>query len=359
MNGKILVVDDVEINRDILKDILESEYEVVMAENGVEALRYIEENHDSLSLILLDIMMPEMNGFEVLDVLKDKEYYERIPIVVITGDDSSDSERRSLDYGVVDFVHKPFNETIVKLRVTNVINLFSYKNSLEDKVNRQNETLIKQYFQLKEQTAKLRESNEKMVDILGTIVETRNLESGLHVQRVKVYTGILAKYVMHNYPEYGLDDYAVDIMIHASALHDVGKIAISDSILLKPGRLTPEEFNEMKKHTTKGCDMLKNFEGVWNEEYMKVSSEICKYHHERYDGKGYPEGLVGDKIPISAQIVSIADVYDALVHERVYKKAIPREEAYNMIMNGECGTFSTKILDCFSKSKAEFEAVGD
>lgn len=359
MKRKILIVDDMAINLSILRDILEEDYEIVSADNGCDALKYIDKKHESLSLILLDIMMPKMNGFEVLEKLRSRDFFERIPIVVITGDDSDDSEKRCLDYGVVDFIHKPFNEAIVKLRVSNVIDLFTYKNSLEDRVNRQTETLVKQYFQLKEQTQKLRESNEKMIDILGTIVETRNLESGLHVQRVKVYTGILAKRVMLDYPEYGLDDYTVDIIMQASALHDVGKIAISDSILLKPGRLTAEEFEEMKKHTTKGCELLKHMEGTWNDEYLKISGEICKYHHERYDGKGYPEGICGDEIPISAQIVAIADVYDALIHERVYKNAIPREEAFHMIMNGECGAFSTKILDCFSRSKAEFEAVSD
>lgn len=359
MKRTILIVDDMSINLNILRDILEENYEVSTADNGYDALKYIDKNHDKLSLVLMDIMMPKMNGFEVLAELKKKDYFERIPILVITGDDSADSERRCLDYGVADFIHKPFNEAFVKLRVSNVIDLFSYKNSLEDRVNRQTETLVKQYFQLKDQTAKLRENNERMIDILGTIVETRNLESGLHVQRVKVYSGILAKRVMLDYPEYGLDDYTVDIIMQASALHDVGKIAISDSILLKPGRLTTEEFEEMKKHTTKGCELLTNMEGAWNEEYMQISRDICKYHHERYDGRGYPEGLSGDDIPISAQIVAIADVYDALIHERVYKSAIPREDAFKMIMNGECGAFSEKILDCFNKSKAEFEAVAD
>ena len=210
---------------------------------------------------------------------------------------------------------------------------------------------------LKEQAKKLEESNEKIIDILGTVVESRNLESGEHIKRVKGLTGVLALQVMADYPEYGLDEQKVEAIVAASSLHDVGKISIPDHILLKPSRLTEKEFEYMKLHTTKGCEILDKIEGIWDEEYKEMSYEICRYHHERYDGKGYPDHLEGEQIPISAQIVSIADVYDALVCERVYKKAFPKDIAFHMIMNGECGVFSPKLLECFQKVKNEFERI--
>lgn len=354
---RVLVVDDMEINRCILEGILEDEYEVITAGDGNEALNIIMKEHDDLAITLLDLMMPVADGYEVLDRLKEAGVLKRMPIIIITGENSSDSERKCFDYGVSDFIRKPFDENLVKLRVKNVIDLFSYKNNLEDRVDVQNEILAKQYAKLKEQADHLLKSNQKIIDILGTVVESRNLESGLHIQRVKDYTNILAKQVMADYPEYGLDDHKIDVMTLASALHDVGKIAIPDNILLKPGKLTPDEFEHMKSHTTKGCAILQNVEGVWDEEYAKMSYDICRSHHERYNGKGYPDGLEGDAIPISAQIVSVADVYDALINVRVYKGAYPKEQAFDMIVSGECGVFSPKILECFKKVRKQFEDV--
>lgn len=230
---------------------------------------------------------------------------------------------------------------------------------LEEKVQAQTETLRKQYKVLQLQAERLHQSNEKIIDILGTVVEYRNLESGEHINRVKGFTKILAAKLMEEYPEYGLTPVSVDMISSASALHDIGKIAIPDHILLKPGRLTAEEFEYMKSHTTRGCDILKSIEGVWDDSYGKLSYEICRHHHERYDGKGYPDSLKGEEIPIAAQIVSVADVYDALVTERVYKSAYSKDEAFHMIINGECGMFSPKLLECFRHVRKDFEALAD
>lgn len=353
---KVLIVDDVEINRDILAEILEEHFEVIEAENGQAALARIAENRDSLAVILLDLMMPVLDGFGVLAALKEEGSLDRIPVLVISGENSVESETRCLACGVADFIHKPFDETIVRRRVDNVTALYAYKARLEDKVAVQTKALLRQNKELKEQARKLAQYNDTIIDILGTVVESRNLESGDHIQRVKGYTRILAETMMREYPEYGLDQHAVDVMVPASALHDVGKIAIPDSILLKPGRLTPEEFAEMKLHTTRGCEIIASIVGAWDEEYKKVSYDICRYHHERYDGRGYPDGLVGEEIPVAAQVVSIADVYDALISKRVYKDAYTRDEAFRMIMEGECGTFSPKLLDCFAKARGAFEA---
>lgn len=357
MKGQVLIVDDMEINRDILQEFLEDEYEILVAKDGFEALEAVKNSSGDISVILLDLIMPGKDGFEVLDELKAKNYLEHIPVVIISGDSSVESERRCFDYGIVDFIRKPFNASLVKLRVGNVVDLYKYKNELEEKVVKQTQALQTQYERLKHQAQMLAEGNQKIIDVLGTVVESRNLESGQHIQRVKNYTEILARKVMEEYPEYGIDEHMVSVMVPASALHDIGKVAIPDSILLKPGRLTDEEFDVMKEHTTRGCEMLDNIQGAWDEEYARLSYEICRYHHEKYDGKGYPDGLVGDDIPISAQIVSVADVYDALVNERVYKEAFSKEVAYRMIIDGECGMFSDKILDCFSKVRTQFESI--
>lgn len=354
--NRVLVVDDVEINRDILEGILEEDFEVLTAGNGVEALQVISENKD-ISVVLLDLIMPRMDGFSVLEELKNRDLLRRLPVIIISGDDSVENETRCFDFGIADFVKKPFNAAIVKHRVHNVVALYSYRNQLEDKVAEQTKELSVQNEQLKKQTERLAESNQKIIDILGTVVESRNLESGQHIQRVKTYTEILAKQMMEDYPEYGINQHMIDVMVPASALHDVGKIAIPDNILLKPGRLTSDEFEVMKSHTTRGCLILDNIQGAWDEEYAKMTYEICRHHHEKYDGKGYPDGLAGDDIPVSAQIVSVADVYDALVNERVYKDAFPKDQAFNMIINGECGTFSPKLLECFRKVRKKFESI--
>lgn len=357
MKAKVLVVDDMQINRDILEEILEEQYTVLKASDGIEALKIIDEEKNSLSIILLDLMMPNLDGFGVLEELKKRELVGRIPVIAISSDSSEDSERRCFGYGVSDFIRKPFNENLVTLRVGNVVALYSYKNNLENKVLEQTRALRNQNLKLQEQTTKLEESYHRIIDILGTVVESRNLESGQHINRVKSYTEILARQMMLDYPEYGITDHMISVMVPASALHDVGKIAIPDSILLKPGRLTADEFEVMKSHTTRGCVILKNIEGAWDDEYAKMSYVICRHHHEKYDGKGYPDGLVGDEIPIAAQIVSVADVYDALVNERVYKDAIPKDKAFNMIVGGECGQFSPKLMECFRKVRGQFEAL--
>lgn len=357
MKAKVLVVDDMQINRDILEEILEEQYTVLKASDGIEALKIIDEEKNSLSIILLDLMMPNLDGFGVLEELKKRELVGRIPVIAISSDSSEDSERRCFGYGVSDFIRKPFNENLVTLRVGNVAALYSYKNNLENKVLEQTRALRNQNLKLQEQTTKLEESYHRIIDILGTVVESRNLESGQHINRVKTYTEILARQMMLDYPEYGITDHMISVMVPASALHDVGKIAIPDSILLKPGRLTADEFEVMKSHTTRGCVILKNIEGAWDDEYAKMSYVICRHHHEKYDGKGYPDGLVGDEIPIAAQIVSVADVYDALVNERVYKDAIPKDKAFNMIVGGECGQFSPKLMECFRKVRGQFEAL--
>lgn len=355
MQNTVLVVDDMEINREILTEILGEEYRVETAENGRMALEMIEKMQGILAVVLLDLMMPEVDGFAVLEVMQEKGWIEKIPVLIISGETSVKAERKCFDYHISDFIRKPFDNALVKKRVRNVVNLFQYQRNLEDKVQEQTTVLREQNKLLRSQADKLKKSNTNIIEILGTVVEYRDFESGEHINRVKGYTRILARRLAENYPEYGLDQDKIDIIVSASALHDVGKIAIPDNILRKPGRLTDEEFACMKTHTSRGSEILQNIRNAWDDEYGKISYQICRHHHEKFDGRGYPDGLVGDDIPIAAQIVSIADVYDALVNERVYKDAFPKEEAFRMITEGECGKFNPKLLECFRIERQAFE----
>lgn len=357
MRNKILIVDDSFINRELLTEMLEDEYEVITCENGLQALELMEKNYNELAIILLDLVMPVLDGVGFLKALQNKPIMKDIPILVISGETNVETEIKCFDYGVFDFIKKPFDNRLVKKRIKNAVDLYMYKNNLEERVAEQTSVISEQYDLLKIQADQLAKSNVSIIEILGTIVEYRNLESGEHIQRVKSYTRILGEQLMEDYPEHNLTSQQLNVIVSASALHDVGKIAIPDSILLKPGRLTKEEFEYMKEHTTKGCEIINNIRGVWSEEYAKASYDICRYHHERYDGRGYPDGLLGEDIPISAQLVAVADVYDALVNERVYKSAFSADKAFNMIINGECGTFSPKLMDCFTRCRDRFEAL--
>lgn len=322
-------------------------------------MEMIGREREQLSAVLLDLIMPEVDGFAVLKWMREKSLIGQIPVMVISGETSSEAEKKCFDFGVSDFIQKPFNEAIVKRRLQNIVNLFTYQNQLEEKVEKQTEVLRKQNRILQLQAERMRENNIRIIDILGNVVESRNLESGEHIKRVKGFARILGYQLMKDYPEYGLTDERVEMIAEASALHDVGKIAIPDNILLKPGRLTEEEFELMKSHTTRGCDILNNIEGIWEDDYRQTSYEICRHHHERYDGRGYPDHLAGEDIPLAAQIVSIGDCYDALVSERVYKSAFTKEEAFHMIIHGECGVFSPKLLESFRNAKKEFEYLAD
>lgn len=357
MRKTVLVVDDVEINRDLLEEILSDEYDVIKAKSGQEALEALEANR--ISVVALDLVMPVMDGFEVLKAMKKKRLIKKIPVLVITGETSALIESKCLEYGVCDFIRRPFVNKLVKQRVNMAADLYGYKNILETQVETQIDILQKQNEILQQQAYELEQSKLRIIDILGTVVEGRSLESGEHIRRVKGYTKMLAKKLAERYPEYNLTKDRIEMISNASALHDIGKIAIPDSILLKPAKLTKEEFEEMKTHSLKGSELLENIKGVWDEEYAKTSYEICRWHHEKYDGKGYPDGLKGEEIPISAQIVSVADVYDALVSVRVYKGAFTKQQAFDMIMAGECGQFSPKLMECFEEVKADFEDLAE
>ncbi len=341
----ILIADDAELNREMIKFIFEEQYNILQAKDGEEAVKLITENSDRLCLLFLDLLMPKMSGLDVLRFMNEKDYIDYIPVIMITGEATDETDEKAYEYGASDIIYKPFAPNVVMRRAKNIIELFEHRIDVERKLEMRTR-------QLRESREKLERSNEFLVNALSSVVEFRSLESGEHIQRVKYFTKIFLKYLMKYYPKYGITKDQAALIVSASALHDIGKIAIPDSILLKPGRLTQEEFEEMKRHTVYGCEILEKFKQEDNEFYH-YCYDICRYHHERYDGNGYPDSLKGDEIPIWAQIVSIIDVYDALVSKRVYKSAYAVEDAIHMIMDGECGVFSSEILDCFQLAKAE------
>lgn len=344
---RILIVDDEEVNREILKEMFRSDrYELTEAVDGEEAVQRLKENSD-LDLVLLDIVMPVMDGFGVLEFMHEQDMLDNIPVILITSEDALDSEDQAYSYGVADVIHKPFYPHIVKRRSKNIIELYQNKRNMEARLKEQEEALIAK-------DKKIRENNEFMIETLSSVVEARSAETGEHTRRIKYFTRIMMKYLMKYFPKYGITAEQVDEIARASALHDIGKIGIPDAILLKPGRLTPEEFEIMKTHSTIGCEILEKSYKDHTSEFYKYAYNICRYHHERWDGKGYPDHLEADEIPIYTQVVAIADVYDALVSPRVYKSAYANSMAYDMIMNGECGQFAPDVLECFGLAKEDF-----
>ena len=356
MRDTVLIVDDVELNRGILCEMLEGKYRTLEAQDGIEAMEAMEAHRDELAVVLLDLIMPRMGGLEVLETMAQQHLLDRFPVLIITGETSPEIEDRCLASGAYDFIKKPFQPSLVLRRTRNAAALFTYKNHLEEQVALQTAQLTRQAEALRAKNAQLREMNEMTIELLSDIIEARTLESGTHVQRVRAFTRILGLRLMERFPEYGLDRNQVEVIALASMMHDVGKIMISDAILLKPGKLTPEEFDIIKQHTVLGCEVLDHTSYMWEEDYYRCCLQICRSHHEKFDGRGYPEGLAGDSIPIAAQIVSIADCYDALTNERVYKKAFSPEKSYEMLMGGECGVFNPKLMQCLEDCREEFEA---
>ncbi|MEF2595189.1 MAG: diguanylate cyclase, partial [Lachnospiraceae bacterium] len=329
---QILIVDDSELNREILSEMLHTDFRILEAEDGAQALEMLQQQGTGISLVLLDIIMPVLDGFGVLSYMAREHIIEDIPVIMISSDDSEKNIRRAYELGVSDYISRPFDAKVVYQRVFNTIKLYAKQRRLI--------TLVTDQIYEKEKSSRM------MVSILSQIVEFRNGESGLHVRHINILTEMLLDRLMQKTGRYHLNWNEQYLITLASSLHDIGKIGIDEKILNKPGRLTAEEFEEMKKHTVIGEEILCSLEIYQNELLVKVAREICRWHHERYDGRGYPDGLKGEEIPISAQVVSLADVYDALVSDRVYKKAYSHEKAIQMILNGECGVFNPLLLEC-------------
>jgi len=338
---RILIADDSEMNRSILADMLGEEYEILEAENGAEAVGVIQKYHTKIDLVLLDIVMPEMDGFDVLNVMNQNNWIEDIPVIMISAETSPAHIERAYNLGVTDFITRPFNALIVHRRVVNTTLLYAKQKRLISMVA--------------DQIYEKERQNTLMIDILSHIVEFRNGESGLHVLHIRTLTELILQRLVLKTNRYPLSPSDINMIGITSALHDVGKIGIPSEILNKPGRLTVEEFEVMKSHTTIGSDMMDDVPVQGNEPLIQTARSICRWHHERWDGRGYPDGLKGDEIPISAQVVALADAYDALTSTRVYKPPYSHDKAVEMILNGECGAFNPLLLEILEEVSGQIE----
>ena len=335
---KILIADDAEINRALLKEILGEGYEYLEAKNGMEAVETLRA-HTDIALVLLDIVMPEMDGFDVLRIMKCYSWLDEIPVIMISAAEDTINIERAYDLGVADYIRRPFERVMVLRRVQNILMLYAKQKQLTRLVT--------------DQVYEKEHNSVLMISILSHVVEFRNSESGLHVLHIRTLTDLLLHQLVQKTDQYQLDESDISMISTASALHDIGKIMIPEKILNKPGRLTAEEFAVIKTHTIEGAKILldlSNSMGGTDEPLLKVAHSICRWHHERWDGGGYPDKLKGDEIPIAAQVVALADVYDALTSERCYKQAYDHDTAVRMILNGECGAFNPILMDCLRES---------
>ena len=338
---QILLVDDSKMNRMLLREILGDGYHILEAENGQECLETLRAEAGNIALVLLDINMPGMDGFEVLKAMNANHTIEDTPVIMISSEDSDAAIRRSYELGASDYVNRPFDARIVYRRVSNTIKLYAKQRRLVQMVSDQ---------------IRARENNTDMlVGVLSHIVEFRNGESGAHVRHIRIITELLLHRLLEISSNYSITAEQQDMIPLASALHDIGKIGIDEKILNKPGKLTPEEFKVIQTHSMLGAKMLHDLDGFAEQPLVQTAYEIARWHHERWDGRGYPDGLKGDEIPISAQLVSLADVYDALTSERCYKKAFSHEKAVQMILNGECGAFNPLLLQCLTDIQADLK----
>ena len=328
----LLVVDDSEMNRVILSEMLKDQYEILEADCGEAGIACLEQHGSGISIVLLDIVMPGADGFDVLSCMSRNGWIDDIPVIMISSDDSDDSVLRAYELGASDYISRPFDKRIVRQRVSNIMRLYIKQRRLS--------TMLAQQFYERERESRM------LVDIMGGAMELRNGESGPHVQHVRKLTEMMLEHLMRKTDRYHISSSERATIAAASTLHDLGKLSIPDSILNKPGRLTPEEFEIMKTHTTIGGDMLEGMVQYRDSALVRAARDICRWHHERYDGGGYPDGLKGEEIPISAQVVSLVDVYDALTSDRVYKEAFSHEKAMHMILNGDCGAFNPLLIDC-------------
>ncbi|RHS93790.1 diguanylate cyclase domain-containing protein [Erysipelatoclostridium sp. AM42-17] len=332
IKSTILIVDDSQLNRLVLYELLNDRYNVIEATNGVDALNIIKEQDARIDLVLLDIIMPGVDGYEVLEEMNRLHFIDYIPVIMISSEGASSTVERAYELGATDYITRPFEKYIIMRRISNTIRLYQKQKKLLNLVEDQVQQRV--------------DNNSMLIKVLANIVEFRNGESGLHVQHIQSLTKMLLMYLIQKTDQYQIDEYHVLLISTASALHDIGKISIDDKILNKPGRLTAEEFEIIKGHSLIGANMIQQIPSYKNDAMLRYAYDICRWHHERYDGRGYPDGLTGEEIPIWAQVVALADVYDALTSERCYKKAYSHKQAMEMILNGQCGTFNPLLLDC-------------
>ena len=336
---KILIIGNNQTDRVALSKSLSNDYEIIQAEDGTVAVPILKKSHSSLSLIFLDLVMPEMDGFGVLTYMKTNNLLREIPVIVVTTDKDTKKIGQAFKAGAIDYITKPFDSDLVLKRTQNILSLFAKQKRLIKIVS-------DQFYE--------RENNTNiLLNILAQAVEFRNGENGFHIMNVNIITEILLKRLVKRTNKYNLSNDDIDMIVVASALHDIGKVGVKETLLNKPSKLTKEEFEVMKGHSKIGAKIIGDIKLFKNEQIYKYALEIAKYHHERYDGSGYPEGIKGEDIPISAQVVGMADCYDVLINDRVYKRTYTHEEAIRMILSGECGTFNPILLKCLKEAQHE------
>lgn len=368
MRNKILIAESNEVNREILAEIFEEKYEVIEASSGQMALEAILNSYQDIAVAILDMGLEDKSAVDILNEVNTAAWFDNLPVIVLSEDTSLKVEKSAYKAGAVDFSRKPFDSSLIERKVLKYAELYSVRETLNETKKKLADTEAKAIdnklldaSNKKAANSRIKEDvfysqHSKMIELIGSLVELRNVENHKHVQRMKGLVKIMGKTIMEMYPEYNLTDDMVDDIVTACAIHDIGKSAIPDAILLKPGRYTDEEYEYMKSHTLRGVDLLDTVKGAWDDDFDVIVRQVVRSHHEKFDGGGYPDGLKGDDIPISAQLVSIADTYDALVNDRVYKKAFPKDVAYNMIIVGDCGIFPPKIIEAFTKCRERFEA---
>ena len=342
MRNKILIADTSKASRDIVKNALGEKYTILETESARAAFEMIKKESDMLAAVIFDADLPHEDAFAVTKAMAKESFYGSFPIIIVSTQDSTELQRKAYFSGATLFAHKIFDAELLEIMISRQIKSDSQGNTTRTAAG--------------EDAKGLEDMHANLIELVGKLVEFRNPESHNHVRRVKGLTKIMAETMATLYPEYGLDSHRIRVIVSACALHDIGKIAIPDSVILKPGRLTDDEYEYMKSHTLRGIELLDSIDGVWDKEFEEVVREVVRSHHEKYDGGGYPDGLKGDDIPISAQIISLADTYDALVNDRIYKKAYPKDVAFNKIIVGDCGQFPPKIIECFKASRARMEA---
>lgn len=353
----MLILENDEASSESLAKIFEKKFKIIKVSSEKEGIDVLREQVASLAVVLVNLLIPAKDNFQILQRLSEKKFLERIPFIMITSDKAEKFEKKGYDYGIVGYIKKPFNSDVVKQLVDNVVHVFEYKVKLEVTVKTQTEKLRKQNTMLKMMAEKQRHNNEVLIESLSNIVEFRNLESEQHIKRIREFSLCLGRSVMNLYPEYGLTEEKLDVIGWASSLHDIGKIVIPDNIILKAGKLTEDEYEIIKSHTTKGAEIIQRVIHIDNKMFCDYAYDIARHHHEKYDGHGYPDGLKGDEISIAAQVVSLVDVYDALTSKRVYKAAYKTDKAYQMVINGQSGVFSSKLLKAFVEARKDFEII--
>ncbi len=353
----ILILENDDESRAELVEIFQDKYKILAVSNEKEGIDSLKKHAASLAVVLFNLMIPVKDNFQVLQHLSEKKFLNRIPFIMITSEKAEQYEKKGYEYGIISYIRKPFHAEVVKHLVDNVVEVFQYKTQLEVTVKNQTEKLKKQNAMLKLMVEKQRHMNQVLIDSLSNIVEFRNLESEQHIKRIRELAFCLGTSIMRLYPEYGLTEEKIELIGWASSLHDIGKIIIPDNIILKAGKLNEDEYEVIKSHTTKGAEIIEKLIHLDSEEFCEYAYDIARHHHEKYDGNGYPDGLKGDEISIAAQIISLVDVYDALTSRRVYKDAYDTDKAFQMIINGQSGAFSSKILEAFTEVKKDFEKI--